>query len=314
MRSEDEETVSKTLPGSRKHTSRQDRWGPIQSAYRPYEPKELATCRSEGWKKDTHRIYRTHLSKTSPHITPTKAEMIIEPVLEHMWNHRSRWYYLKENDLVAYGAHLNDFFQEVHGYRLLGLDSYIAWIKPGSWYHKSVLENEQLNHCPHLMHTPPPAPGVDCPSESTLHSHQASYEQALAKGSDKQIAKWRKTYGSTLHLHGLHTEAMRVDPLRLPPGRGSSEGGAPQRTTPMEVDQDKGGTRSPSKAPQSRSQQQTQTPSPTGCSSQKDDSAHPSHSQGGGNAPPHASVSWVDQVGKQDQEAPGRSPSEWQEV
>ena len=83
-RPEDEETVSETLPGSRKHTSRRDRRGPVQSAYRPYEPKELATCRSEGWKKDTHRIYGTHLSKTSPHITPTEAEAIIEPVLEHM--------------------------------------------------------------------------------------------------------------------------------------------------------------------------------------------------------------------------------------
>ena len=114
---------------------------------------------------------------------------------------------------MAYGAHLNDFFQEVHRYRLLGLDSYVAWIKPGSWYHKSVLDNEQLNHCPHLMHAPPPAQGVDRPSESTLRSHRASYEQALVKGSDRQIAKWRKTYASTLRLHGLHIEAMRVDPL-----------------------------------------------------------------------------------------------------
>ena len=50
-----------------------------------------------------------------------------------------------------------------------------------------VLDNEELNSCPHLRNALPPPPGVDRPSDSTLRSHKHSYEQALASGSEKDL-------------------------------------------------------------------------------------------------------------------------------
>ena len=171
-----------------------------------------------------------HLNRTSPQVTPEEAEEIIEPVLEYMEDHRALWYFPKENDPVNFGRLLNDFFETVQGYHLQELDTYIRWIKVGGWYHKMVIDNEQLNQVPHLQFAPPPQPGVDRPTDSTLRSHRDSYEWAMATGTDRAIARWRKTYGETLRLHGRFTEANRVDP---PPAAGQAASApAPARTPP----------------------------------------------------------------------------------
>ena len=223
----------------------------VSSRRRVYTLKEPSTCRSEGWCKDTQRIYVYHLSLTSPEVTPTEAEEIIEPVLEYMENHRALWYYPKENDPVGFGRLLNDFFERIQGYRLQGLDTYVKWIKVGGWYHQTVINNEQLNQVPHLQFAPHPPPGVDRPSDSTLRSHKDSYERAMATGSDRAVARWKKT----LRLHGLIAEANRVDPqpatgratstpapgartLHPPPARSASA-----QTVPMEVGQQRDGGR-----------------------------------------------------------------------
>ena len=117
---------------------------------------------------------------------------------------------------MAFGRLLNDLFQETHRDRLPGLDSYVKWIKPQSWYHRSVLEREQLNECPHLRHTSHLPPNFTKPSKSTLRSYKAAFEQALRNRSGKQIAKWRRIYGATLRLHGRNAEADDVDPPHQP--------------------------------------------------------------------------------------------------
>ena len=185
----------------------------------------------------------------SPEVTPLEAEEIIEPVLEYMEDHRVLWYYPKENDPVNFGHLLNNFFERVCGYRLKGLDIYVKWIKQGGWYHKMVIDNEQLNQVPHLRYATPPPERVDRPTDSTLRSHRDSFERAMASGSDRAIARWRRTFGETLRLHGMIAEANRVDPrptagqtastsspgMRTPnppPARGTSS-----QTVPMEVEQ-----------------------------------------------------------------------------
>ena len=184
----------------------------------------------------------------SPEVTPQEAEEIIEPVLEYMEDNRVQWYHPKENDPVNFGRLLNNFFEGIRGYRLQGLDTYVKWIKAGGWYHKMVIENEQVNQVPHLRYASPPPERVDRPTDSTLRSHQDSFERAVANGSDKMIARWRRTYSEMLRLHGRIAEANRVD-LQPTTGQATSTPapgvrtpnppptqGTSSQTVPMEVE------------------------------------------------------------------------------
>ena len=128
-----------TAPES--HTSQGasgSRRGHRESLYKPYTPKEPSTCKSEGWKKDAHHVITS-----------------------------------RRNNPVAFGCLLNDLFQEIHRDHLPGLDSYVKWIKPQSWYHWSVLK-ERTDKCPHLLHAPHPPPNIMKPSKSTLRFLQGN--------------------------------------------------------------------------------------------------------------------------------------------
>ena len=116
-----------------------------ESPYKPYTPREPSLCKSEGWKKDAHRMYAFLLAQSDPDISAEEAERLITPVLDHMWRNRARWYWLKEDNPLEFSKLLNDLFQEIHNRRIPGMDSYVRWIKPGSWHHRSVLEREELN-------------------------------------------------------------------------------------------------------------------------------------------------------------------------
>ena len=82
------ETVSEGPASCRAFGSRK---GCRESPYKPYTPKEPSTCKSKGWRKDTHHIYTWHLSMANPEITSEDAERAIGPVLDHMWLQRARW-------------------------------------------------------------------------------------------------------------------------------------------------------------------------------------------------------------------------------
>ena len=92
-------------------------------------PRHPADFRGEGWKKDAHRAYQFHISVTID-VTAEEAEALTVPVLRHMERSRCRWHFVKEDDPLQYSVLLNDFYKEVHGYRLNHLDHYTEWIKP----------------------------------------------------------------------------------------------------------------------------------------------------------------------------------------
>ena len=146
-----------------------------------------------------------------------------------MERHRPRWYFVKEDDPLQYSVKLNDFYKEVHGYRLRNLDYYMEWIKPRGWCHKVVLQREQLNYCKHLQGVEPLPDDVERPSESTLHSHRAAYEAAKQSRGGKQIKNTKATLLEFLVLHGLEDEYNYI--------MGGEKGESPNipDTIPMEI-------------------------------------------------------------------------------
>ena len=225
-----EDSAPKRASGSRRECR--------ESPYKPYTPREPSMCKSEGWRKDANQMYAYLLAQSDPNITAEEADRLITPVLDHMWCSRARWYWLKEDNPVEFSRLLNDLFQEVHNRRIPGLDTYVRWIKPGSWYHWSILKREELNRCPHLQHAPQPPPNVTRPSNATLRSYRTTYEKSLK--TKKQVLKNRWIYAATLRLHGRTAEADEIDPPHLTSVT-SALTPAPtpsrsQQSVPMEVD------------------------------------------------------------------------------
>ena len=199
---------------------------PVQLGH--FCPRHPADFRGEGWKKDAHWAYLWHISITI-NVTAKEADALTTPVTRHMERNRRRWHFVKEDDPLQYSVLLNDFFEEVHGYRLNHLDYYTEWIKPHGWYHKVILQREQLNYCKHLTGVEPPPEDVERLSESTLHSHRAAYEATKWNGTGKALKKVRATLLETLTLHGLEEEYYYIV---------GGEKGAPPKVSeavPMEV-------------------------------------------------------------------------------
>ena len=162
-------------------------------------------------------------------VTTEEADALTTPVIRHMERNRCRWHFVKEDDPLQYSFLLNDFYEEVHGYRLNYLDHYTEWIKPRGLCHKVALQREQLNYCKHLTGVEPPPEDVERMSESTLHSHWAAYETTKQSGTGKTLKKARSTLLETLTLHRLEEECYYII--------GGEKGPPPKvpETVPMEV-------------------------------------------------------------------------------
>ena len=180
---------------------------PVQLGH--FRPRYHADFRGEGWKKDAHWAYLFHISVII-NVTAEKAEALTTLVLRHIEQNRHRWHFVKEDDPLQYSVLLNDFYEEVHGYCLNHLDYYTEWIKPCGWCHKVILEREQLNYCTHLTGVEPPPDDVERPSESTLCSYWAAYENAKWSGTGKTLKRVRSTLLETLTLHGLDDEYFYI--------------------------------------------------------------------------------------------------------
>ena len=176
---------------------------PVQLGH--FRPRHPADFRAEGWKKDAHQAYLYHISVTLD-VTTKEAEALTAPVTRHMEHNRAQWHFIEEEDPLRYSVLLNNFYEEVHGYCLEYLDYYTEWIKPRGWWHKIILEKEQLNYCAHLTGAESPPNEVERLSEATLHSHWAGNEATKWGGTGKSYRKTKATLFETLKIHGLKEE------------------------------------------------------------------------------------------------------------
>ena len=81
---------------------------------------------------------------------------------------------------------IEEQFWRATGLHLHGLQDFTLWIKQGSYYHRLLVQQGQLQRCPHLVGAPLPRWPQPKPSESHQDLHKRA--EALAAGSSEPSA------------------------------------------------------------------------------------------------------------------------------
>ena len=107
-------------------------------------------------------------------------------------------------------------FERQTGLALPTLAKYTKWIKAGSFYHGIIRKREELNHTPHLVHTPAPNMNQRSPNEDALISHRQEYKATFqqAETSLATLAKAQANFTTSLAI--CREDAREVRTLSLP--------------------------------------------------------------------------------------------------
>ena len=71
-------------------------------------------------------------------------------------DHHSEWKSIRNNDPLGYLPYMEAQFEQVTGYKLVGLGACTEWIQAGTYYHWVIAQQGQLGRCPRLAGIPPP--------------------------------------------------------------------------------------------------------------------------------------------------------------
>ena len=117
---------------------------------------KVSTHRSGGWKKDLEfymgayfRLnYRQEPASKWPELKATFFKFLID--------HHAEWKSIRNNDPLGYLPYMEAQFEQVTGYKLVGLGACTEWIRAGTYYHWVIAQQGQLGRCPRLTGIPPP--------------------------------------------------------------------------------------------------------------------------------------------------------------
>ena len=71
-------------------------------------------------------------------------------------DHHSEWKSIRNNDPLGYLPYMEAQFEQVTGYKLVGLGACTEWIHAGTYYHWVIAQQGQLGRCPRLAGIPLP--------------------------------------------------------------------------------------------------------------------------------------------------------------
>ena len=117
---------------------------------------KLSTHRSGGWKKDLDCYMGAYFRLNYRHEPASKWPELKAKFFEFLINHHSEWKSIRNNDPLEYLPYMETQFEQVTGYKLVGLGACTEWICAGSYYHWAIAQQGQLGWCPHLAGVPPP--------------------------------------------------------------------------------------------------------------------------------------------------------------
>ena len=90
----------------------------------------------------------------------------------HFLLHKEEALGIKERCPMDYMPYVEEQFWRATGLRLDGLQDFMAWIKPGSYYHGLVAQQGHLHKCPHLVGVLLPGQPQVTPSDSHRDSQK----------------------------------------------------------------------------------------------------------------------------------------------
>ena len=92
--------------------------------------------------------YRQELASKWPELNAKFFQFLID--------HHSEWKSIRNNDPLGYLPYMEVQFEQVTGYRLVGLGACMEWIRAGTYYHWVIAQQGQPGRCPRLAGIPPP--------------------------------------------------------------------------------------------------------------------------------------------------------------
>ena len=148
---------------------------------------------------------------------------------EFLINHHSEWKSIKNNDPLEYLPYMETQFEQVTGYKLVGLGACMEWIRAGSYYHWAIARQGQLGRCPRLAGLPPPQGPMTPPPYlpvTAVASTQATIPDPPREGGRRPRAESqpRKRDAATAGVQGAARSMGGARDSSPQSGRGESRG------------------------------------------------------------------------------------------
>ena len=144
--------------------------------------------KNTGWCKEMPRIFSRHMlgnpQTDSEAMGPDDRKVLKEKMMTHLGEHLDEWHHQREVAPLGFGQYLYDTFFKVNGIHIESFKSDTRWIQPGSWYHKAIIDNGELDQVEHLKDAPPPGRNVQRPSIQTLSNLKLAFETAYKDTQD----------------------------------------------------------------------------------------------------------------------------------
>ena len=148
----------------------------------------VAKFHSSGWKKDLEHVLKVYY-KYNIQAPYREAEWVRvrDRFFEHFLPHKEEALAIKERSPLGFMPLIEEQFWRATGLCLHGLQNFTLWIKQGSYYHGLLVQQGQLQRCPHLVRALLPKWPQPKPSESHRDSHKRA--EAPAAGSSEPSAR-----------------------------------------------------------------------------------------------------------------------------
>ena len=147
-------------------------WG-SQARTLPHDPAQLATkYHSSGWKKDLEHVLKVYYKYNIAPYKEAEWARLRDKFFAHLLLHKEEALGIKERCPMDYIPYIEEQFWRAMGLCLDGLQDFMVWIKPGSYYHGLVAQQGHLHKCPHLAGVPLPRQPQMTPSESCQDSQK----------------------------------------------------------------------------------------------------------------------------------------------
>ena len=143
--------VPSNVPPATAPKSTLPQWGG-RARTSPCNPVWMATkYRSAGWKKDLEHALKIYYRHNITSFKEAKWARVKDKFFTHLLPHKEEMLAIKERCPMDYMPYIEEQFWRATGLELNGLQDFMGWIKPGSYYHRLVARQGHLHRCLHLV-------------------------------------------------------------------------------------------------------------------------------------------------------------------